>query len=159
MIELIANLGKFKTGSNCSLLLKGALSLGRIGINRFIDVNKFCMHLTESVQISSQSLDLGPTTQLLGLEIYRDRANLTLSISQRWFITNLLLDHGLQDCKPVSTPLNPGCRLSTSMCPQTEAEALKMCQYPYISNCWVSDASGPHHKAWHHLCRWSSCQI
>ena len=27
--------------------------------------------------------DLGPTTQLLGLEIYRDRTNLTLSISQR----------------------------------------------------------------------------
>ena len=77
--------------------------------------------------------DLGPTTQLLGLEIHRDRANLTLSISQRQFITNLLQDHGLQDCKPVSTPLNPGCRLSTSMCPQTEAEALEMRQYPYIS--------------------------
>ena len=67
--------------------------------------------------------DLGPTTQLLGLEIHRDCTNLTLSISQRQFITNLLQDHGLQDCKPVSTPLNPGCCLFTSMCPQTEAEA------------------------------------
>ena len=67
--------------------------------------------------------DLGPTTQLLGMEIHRDRPNRTLSLSQTQFITNLLQDHGLQDCKPVSTPLNPGCHLSTSMCPQTEAEA------------------------------------
>ena len=71
---------------------------------------------------------LGPTTQLLGLDIHRDHANLTLSISQRQFITNFLQDHGLQDCKPVSTPLNPGCCLSTSICPQTETEALEMSQ-------------------------------
>jgi hypothetical protein len=77
--------------------------------------------------------DLRPTTQLLGMEIHRDRPNRTLSLSQTQFIANLLHDHGLHDCNPVSTPLNPGCHLSTSMCPQTEAEALEMCQYPYIS--------------------------
>ena len=77
--------------------------------------------------------DLGPTTQLLGMEIHRDCPNHTLSLSQSQFITNLLQEHGLQDCKPGSTLLNPGCHLSTSMCPQTEAEALEMCQYPYIS--------------------------
>ena len=56
-----------------------------------------------------------------------------LTISQSQFITNLLQEHGLQDCKPVSTPLNPRCCLSTSMCPQFKAEALEMHQYPYIS--------------------------
>jgi len=70
------------------------------------------------------------------MEIHRDRPNCTLSLSQSQFITNLLQEHGLQDCKPVSTPLNPGCHLSTSMCPQTEAEALEMHQYPYISIVW-----------------------
>ena len=34
--------------------------------------------------------DLGPTTQLLGMEIHRDRPNCTLSLSQSQFITNLL---------------------------------------------------------------------
>jgi hypothetical protein len=77
--------------------------------------------------------DLGPTTQLLGLEIHRDRPNHHLSICQSQFITNLLQEHGLSDSKPVSTPLNPGLRLSTSMCPQNDAEALEMRQYPYIS--------------------------
>jgi hypothetical protein len=77
--------------------------------------------------------DLGPTTQLLGMEIHRDRPNRTLSISQSQFIINLLQEHGLQDCKPVSTPLNPGSRLSTSMSPQNTAEVAEMRQYPYIS--------------------------
>ncbi len=77
--------------------------------------------------------DLGPTTQLLGLEIHRDRPNLRLSISQSQYISNLIDEHGLNDSKPVSTPLNPGTRLSTSMYPQNDAEASEMRQYPYIS--------------------------
>jgi hypothetical protein len=39
----------------------------------------------------------------------------------------------MHDCKPVSTPLNPGSRLSTSMSPQNTAEASEMHQVPYIS--------------------------
>src|SRR6267142_3226062 len=77
--------------------------------------------------------DLGPSTQLLGMEIHRDRSNCTLSLSQSQFITHLVEEHGLQDCKPVSTPLNPRSRLSTSMSPQNDAEAAEMSQYPYIS--------------------------
>ena len=77
--------------------------------------------------------DLGPTTQLLGIEIHRDRPNRQLSISLSQFISNLIQEHGLSDSKPVTTPLNPGTCLSTSMCPQNDAEALEMQQYPYIS--------------------------
>jgi Reverse transcriptase (RNA-dependent DNA polymerase) len=77
--------------------------------------------------------DLGPTTQLLGMEIHRDRPNRTLFLSQSQSITNLVQEHGLQDSKPVSTPLNPGSRLSTSMSPQNATEAAEMHQYPYIS--------------------------
>jgi len=39
----------------------------------------------------------------------------------------------MQDCKPASTSLNPGLRLSTSMSPQNDAEASEMRQVPYIS--------------------------
>ena len=77
--------------------------------------------------------DLGPTTQLLGLEIHRDRPNRCLHIFQRQYIANLLEEHGMQDCKPVSTPLDPGSRLSTSMSPQNAAEASEMHTIPYIS--------------------------
>jgi hypothetical protein len=77
--------------------------------------------------------DLGPTTQLLGIEIHRDRPNRRLSISQSQFISNLIQEHGLSDSKSTSTPLNPGTRLSTSMCPQNDSEAQEMQQHPYIS--------------------------
>jgi len=73
------------------------------------------------------------STQLLGLEIHRDCPNCSLSISQSQYISNLLQEHGLSDSKPLSTPLNPGTCLSTSMCPQNSAKASEMCQYPYIS--------------------------
>ena len=76
--------------------------------------------------------DLGPTTQLLGIQIHRDRPNHCLSISQGQFITNLLVEHGLSDAKPLSTPLNPGTCLSTSMCPQNDAEVSEMQHHPYI---------------------------
>jgi hypothetical protein len=71
--------------------------------------------------------DLGPTTQLLGMEIYKDHPNRTLSISQSQFIINLLQEHGLQDCKPMSTPLNPKSCLSTSMSSQNSTEVAEMC--------------------------------
>ena len=45
--------------------------------------------------------DLGPTTQLLAMEIHRDRSNRSLSLSQSSFITTLLQEHGLQDCKQI----------------------------------------------------------
>ncbi len=77
--------------------------------------------------------DLGPTTQLLGIEIHRDHPNHCLSISQSQFISNLIQEHGLSDSKSTSTPLNPGTRLSTSMCPQNNSEAQEMQQHPYIS--------------------------
>jgi hypothetical protein len=51
----------------------------------------------------------------------------------REFIANLLQEHGLHDCKPVSTLLNPRSHLSTSISPQSAAEAAEMCQLPYIS--------------------------
>ena len=97
---------------------------------------KMELRLTQLLKNSpstSNCRDLGPTTQLLGIEIHRDRPNRHLSISQSQFISNLVHEHGLGDSKPVSTPLNPGTRLSTSMCPQNDAEAQEMQQHPYIS--------------------------
>ena len=76
--------------------------------------------------------DLGPTTQLLGLEIHRDHPNHHL-LSQSQYIANLLQKHGLQDCKPVSTPLNSETCLSAFMFPQNNADVSKMHQVPYIS--------------------------
>ena len=97
--------------------------------------------------------DLGPTTHILGLEIHRGRPNRQFSISQSQFISNLIQEHGLSNSQTVTTPLNPGTRLSTSMCPQNDAAIpLHLC-------CRLPDVSCSHHKARHRLCCWSPCQI
>ena len=46
--------------------------------------------LIEELSSHFKLRDLGPTMQLLGLEIHRDHPNCTLTISQSQFITNLL---------------------------------------------------------------------
>jgi hypothetical protein len=61
--------------------------------------------------------DLGLTTQLLGISIHKYPFKRSLSLSQHQYILDLLENYGLQDCKPVSTPMEPGLKLSTSMAP------------------------------------------
>ena len=77
--------------------------------------------------------DLGPTSYLLGIEITRDRPNRTLSLSQRQYIINMLDRFGFSDCNPVSTPMEPGLRLSADQSAQTAQERSEMSQLPYIN--------------------------
>ena len=75
--------------------------------------------------------DLGPTSFLLGVEVVRDRAKRSLTLSQRQCIIDTLAKYGMSDCNPVSTPLDPSIRLDKSMAPQTEEEVAYMQQIPY----------------------------
>jgi len=58
--------------------------------------------------------DQGDLKTILGLEIYRDRKKRTLHLSQRQYIRKILGVHGMQQCKPVSTPADPHVRLERS---------------------------------------------
>ncbi|GBE78927.1 predicted protein [Sparassis crispa] len=77
--------------------------------------------------------DLGSTQFLLGIDIKRDRAKHTISLSQRQYIVDMLERYGLSDCKSVSTPMNPGAELSKALAPQTQEEAEYMHKVPYLS--------------------------
>lgn len=77
--------------------------------------------------------DLGPTSFLLGVSIERDRPNRTIRLSQRQYVLDLLDRFNFSDCSPVSTPLDPSIRLSTSMAPQSYEEELQMRSIPYIN--------------------------
>ena len=77
--------------------------------------------------------DLGPTSFLLGIHITRDRPSRSLSLSQRQYIVDTLARYSHADCKPVSTPILPGLRLSKAMSPQTEEEREYMHKVPYGS--------------------------
>jgi hypothetical protein len=77
--------------------------------------------------------DLGPTAFLLGVHITRDRANRSLSLSQRQYIIDLLTRFGMDTCAPVTTPMEPGLKLTKDMCPTTPAEIQEMLGVPYLN--------------------------
>jgi hypothetical protein len=77
--------------------------------------------------------DLGPTSFLLGVKVEHDAPNRSLSLSQRQYILDMLERFNMSDCKPVSTPMDPGSRLSTSMAPSTPEQIAEMQGVPYIN--------------------------
>jgi len=75
--------------------------------------------------------NLGPTTYLLGIQIIRNRSIHSLSLSQHQYIVDILDRFGMADCKPVTTPMEPGIVLTKDMAPSTPEEKADMCKYPY----------------------------
>ena len=52
--------------------------------------------------------DLGEVSHILGMLIKRDRDSRTLTISQSKYLEGVLKRFNMEECKPVSTPLEPG---------------------------------------------------
>jgi hypothetical protein len=65
---------------------------------------------------------LGDLQDLLGLRIIRDRKNRRLSIDQTAAIETLLKKAGMEDCRPVSSPIAAGTIFTKADCPQTDLE-------------------------------------
>ena len=89
--------------------------------------------LKEELAESFEMKDLGPTKQILGMEITRDRKNRRLWLSQERYVERILERFNMKEAKPVTTPLGGHCKLSKSSCPSTEEENKKMVVIPYSS--------------------------
>jgi len=75
--------------------------------------------------------DLGPTTFLLSVQIHQDFSTHSISLSQPQYIDELLKCFGMDDCKPVQTPLVPGTDLSDLTPTPTQQEEMR--SIPYLS--------------------------
>ena len=75
--------------------------------------------------------ELGPTSHLLGVHIQRDRKNRRLTLSQSQYIQDTLNTFGLGSVRPVSTPLDPGAKLSKEQAPKDAEEVAFMRTVPY----------------------------
>ena len=62
----------------------------------------------EALSKSFKMTDLGPCKQFLGMEISRTPAKHTVKITQAGKIGKLLTEHGMENCKIASTPMDPG---------------------------------------------------
>jgi hypothetical protein len=52
--------------------------------------------------------DMGDLSQLLGMQITRDRSARTISLDQSKYLRGILAKYGMTDSKPSSLPMDPG---------------------------------------------------
>lgn len=62
--------------------------------------------------------DLGHVSLVLGIQIYRDRSRGILGLSQKSYIEKVLKRYGMQDSKPIDTPVVKGDNFSLNKCPK-----------------------------------------
>ena len=75
--------------------------------------------------------DLGPVEFLLGVHVIRDHSKHTIQLSQRQAIVDILHKFNMQNCSPVSTPMDPSVKLTTADAPKNKEEELLMKETPY----------------------------
>ena len=90
-------------------------------------------HIKQELMSRFKLRDLGPISQILGVQVTRDRSKRTLCLSQSQYAMDVLSKFNMADCKPVGTPMDPGVRLTKDMCPTTDAEREEMASVPYIN--------------------------
>jgi hypothetical protein len=76
--------------------------------------------------------DFGTAKKLLCMEISRDRKSDLLFLSQHGYIQKVLHRFNMHDSKPVSTPIAPHFKLSSSQSPRTDSDFEYILKVPYI---------------------------
>ncbi|CAM6121348.1 unnamed protein product [Calypogeia fissa] len=90
-------------------------------------------HLKAMLSKEFSMKDLGQAKKILGMEIHRDREKRQLWLSQRQYVEKMLAKYGMENAKPVSTPLASHFKLSQKDYPSTESERIAMQSIPYDS--------------------------
>ena len=85
----------------------------------------------EELKSRFEMSDMGEAHYILGIRITRDRANRKIYLSQAKYVKKVLSKFGMEDCKPISTPLEVNQKLSKSMSPQTAEDRDYMATVPY----------------------------
>ena len=73
---------------------------------------EFLMQEKQKLCNNFQMDDRGELNYLLGMVITRDRTKRVLTIDQNLYLRNVLQRFGMEDCKPVATPLDSGAKFS-----------------------------------------------
>ena len=108
----------FKRDGSCIVVVLVHVNDCTIAATSLNDIIELKARISEHVEIS----DLGELHWLLGIEVKRDRYRYTLHLSQRLYIDSILRCYGLEDLKPLSTPLDTNTRLTTAQSPTTTTE-------------------------------------
>jgi len=88
--------------------------------------------LKASLSAEFEMKDLGAASKILGVEIYRDRPNGKLFLSQEGYIKKILNRFGMSTAKPIDTPMATNSKLGMYTV-QSEEEKEYMSRVPYAS--------------------------
>src|SRR5579871_4790349 len=77
--------------------------------------------------------DLEEISFYLGIEIKKDRKNRIVSLSQSKYIEDILKKYRIENCRPISTPMDTNKKLSKVMYPKTPEEIEEIKNIPYQS--------------------------
>ena len=75
--------------------------------------------------------DLFVASYVLGIQIYKDCSKNILGFSQMSYIEKHIQRYGIQDCKPLDTPISKGYKLSLNQFPTNALEIEEIQQFPY----------------------------
>ena len=96
----------------------------------------FKAELSKHVEIT----DLGELHWLLGIEVMRNREECSLALSQHSYLESIIRRFNFNNLKPVSSPMEPNVKLSSSQSPTTGADFTAMQHIPYheaVGSCYT----------------------
>ncbi|XP_074298256.1 uncharacterized protein LOC141629094 [Silene latifolia] len=77
--------------------------------------------------------DMGETSYVIGIEIFRDRSQGLLRLSQKAYIDKVLERYRMNECSAGIVPIQKGDKFSKMQCPRNELERKEMEKIPYAS--------------------------
>jgi reverse transcriptase-like protein len=90
-------------------------------------IARFKVEIAKFVDIT----DMGELSWILGVEIKRIREERRILLSQRSYLDSIQRRYGLEDLKPITTPMDPNIRLTSAQSPSTTEEIASMRNVPY----------------------------
>jgi len=77
--------------------------------------------------------DMGEANYVIGIEIFRDRSQGLLGLSQKAYINKILERYNMDKCSSGSVPIQKGDKFGLFQCPKNELEKSEMKNIPYAS--------------------------
>ncbi|KAK2970752.1 hypothetical protein RJ640_028275 [Escallonia rubra] len=77
--------------------------------------------------------DMGEANYVLGVKIVRDRSKRLLGLSQETYIKKVIERFRMHNSKPIDTPMDKACTLTTDQCPKNDEEKNRMSKVPYAA--------------------------
>ncbi|CAI7920864.1 unnamed protein product [Closterium sp. NIES-53] len=142
----LAALGFAPLTADPSLFLRTDISLPPFYVLVYIDDLVFATADTEALALLKLELqkrytctDLGELCSYLGLQITRDRARRTITLTQSHMVHQVLLRFGIRYSLPPSTPLPTGHSLSA---PPSDESVESSGPYPELVGCLITSSMG-----------------